>query len=1111
MSAASDFLSGGGEMGRRIRALDWSATALGPIEDWPQSLRSAVSILLPSKAQIALFWGEDLVTIYNDAYRPVFGAKHPRALGQPIRQSWDELWRAGLKELFDGVLSTGEAFWAQDRPFFMERHGYLEETYFDVSYDPVRDESGGVAGVFCIVSEKTGNVLGERRLRTLRDLDRIPALAQSVDEVHQRVAQVLEANRADLPFALLYAPGSGGARLVAQVGLEGHAAAAAQLPSPTAPWPLAEEPMVLGADRLAPCGPLHAGPWPEPVREAMVLPLGAGAVHGWLVCGASPRRQLDGGYQDFLAMVANNVAAALDSARRAQDERRRAEMLAELDRAKTAFFSNVSHEFRTPLTLLMGPLDDALGDADHPLDAAQRDRLVLARRSAARLHKLVNTLLEFSRVEAGRAQARFAPTDLAVLTAELASSFRSAMEKAGLRLVVDCPPLPAPAYVDRDLWEKIVLNLLSNAFKFTFAGEVAVRLREGDGTFVLTVQDTGVGIPADELPKVFDRFHRVAGARSRTHEGSGIGLALVQELARLHGGSARADSREGAGSVFTVTVPAGSAHLDARQVAGPGGLATTAIPAEAYVEEALRWLPGEAGAAVATAGSRPRIVLADDNADMRDYIRNLLAGSYEVEAVADGQEALEAVRTRGADLVLADVMMPRLDGLALARRLREQPELAAVPVVLLSARAGEGARIEGLDAGADDYVEKPFAARELLARVAARLEIAALRRRAEAQLQEADRRKDEFIATLSHELRNPLAPLRNGLQLLRLKGGAAGDSLLQMMERQVNQLVRLVDDLLELSRISRGTLNLRREPVDLRAVIQQAVESCEPLVRECGHSLEVELPDQPLWLDGDAARLTQVLANLLNNASRYTERGGRIVVTASADGERARVAVRDTGMGFDAAQAARLFQMFSRGERSQGLGIGLALARTLAEMHGGEVTAHSEGPGQGATFTLELPLRAAAPQPAPVATPAPGMDALRVLVVDDNRDAAVTLQTLLELLGARAEVAHDGAQALAHFAECDPQVVLLDIGMPGMDGYAVARELRRRHPSWQGKLIALTGWGQENDRRKGREAGFDHHLVKPVDVAALQALLAPVAPAAGQPPSGERRLDVARQ
>jgi signal transduction histidine kinase len=1080
MDVRHDFLAGGGEMGARIRAMNWSATPLGPVERWPQSLRSAVSILLPSKAQIALFWGPELVTLYNDAYRPVFGAKHPAALGKPIRESWDELWRAGLKELFDGVLATGEAFWAQDRPFFMERHGYLEETYFDVSYDPVRDESGRVAGVFCIVAEKTGRVVGERRLRALRDLRGIGQQAHSVDDVYRLATDALAAYSEDVPFTQLYSAEATPPRLETACGLEG-----------ARDWPFAAELRV-----LTDFAELHAGPYPEPLSEVVSVPfaLAGEPDRGWLVAGVNPRRRLDDDYRDFLRLAASNIGAALAAARRVEDERRRARLLAELDRAKTAFFSNVSHEFRTPLTLMLGPVDDALADGAHPLAPAQRERLELVRRSGLRLQKLVNTLLDFARIEAGRAQASYVETDLCAFTAELASSFRSAMEKAGLDFTVECPAFAARAWVDREMWEKIVLNLLSNAFKFTFEGGVRVSLKETGTGFELAVRDTGTGIPAAELPHVFERFRRVEGARSRTHEGTGIGLALVQELVRLHGGEVAVESAEGRGSTFTVRIPAGSAHLPQERVGAAPALASTVLPAEAFVEEALRWLPAAAPAAAPAGEPSARILLADDNADMREYVRRILAERYEVEALADGAAALASARARRPDLVLADVMMPGLDGLGLTRALRADPALRDVPVILLSARAGEDARIEGVGAGADDYLEKPFAARELIARVAARLEVARLRREAEAALLESDRRKDEFIATLSHELRNPLAPLQNALQLLRMKRSSDPQlaEVQEMMERQVKHLVRLVDDLLEMSRITRGALELRRERVELAVVVRNAIETSEPLMRGAGHRLEVALPPGPVWLDGDPVRLAQILGNLLNNAARYTPKDGAISLRAQAHDRQVSVAVRDNGIGFAPAEAARLFEMFSRGRASSGLGIGLALSRRLAQMHGGSLEAASAGPGQGAEFTLRLPLAAAPAERASGGSRPADMARKRILIVDDNRDAADSLRLILEALGAEVRVARDGREALEAFGAHDPAIVLLDIGMPGMDGYEVARAMRLQYPERRAAIVALTGWGQEEDRRRGRAAGFDYHLVKPADLPALEALVASI-------------------
>jgi PAS domain S-box-containing protein len=366
-----------------------------------------------------------------------------------------------------------------------------------------------------------------------------------------------------------------------------------------------------------------------------------------------------------------------------------------------------------------------------------------------------------------------------------------------------------------------------------------------------------------------------------------------------------------------------------------------------------------------------------------------------------------------------------------------------------------------------------------------------------ARLSEADRTKDEFLATLAHELRNPLAPLRNSLSLLRLagNGNAKTAGVHEMMERQVDHLVRLVDDLLEVSRISRGTLTLRKERIDAAAVVRNALETSGPLMRGAGHQLSVSLPDQPLYVEGDPVRLEQVLANVLNNAGKYTDAGGRIGVQVRLKEDTVTISVCDNGAGIAPEALPRIFDMFSRGDRASGrnvggLGIGLALARRLAEMHGGTLTAHSKGEGHGSEFTLRLPLIGhPRPQPATEEEQQPSIPQQRILLVDDNRDAADSLGMVLEFLGADVRVARDGREALDTFKDYDPSVVLLDIGMPGMDGYEVARAIRSRYPERRTPLIALTGWGQDDDRRRAREAGFDHHLIKPAEIGELQALL----------------------
>ena len=489
---------------------------------------------------------------------------------------------------------------------------------------------------------------------------------------------------------------------------------------------------------------------------------------GVVVVGISPRIRLDKLYSSFLELVGSQIATAVANARAYEEERRRAEALAEIDRAKTAFFSNVSHEFRTPLTLMLGPVQDALNDTSaSALDPKQRQRLDVAQRNSQRLLKLVNTLLDFSRIEAGRANANFQPTDLSSFTAELASNFHSATEKAGLKLEIDCGPMPQRVPVDRDMWEKIVFNLLSNAFKFTFEGNISIRMHAADDgkSAELVVRDTGVGIPAHELPRLFERFHRVENQKSRSFEGSGIGLALVQELVKLHGGSLVAESDVGKGSSFKVSIPFASS-----QSADRPGSESADVPvasrAGAYVEEALSWLPQDPttkfpisrqDVAIFDVGGikiQGHILVADDNADMRAYIGRLLGAHWDVETAEDGDAAIEAIRRNRPDLVVTDAMMPGLDGFGLLEVIRNDPDLRDLPVIMLSARAGEEARIEGLDAGADYYLTKPFSARELVAQVNANLTLARVRSEAARDLrasEEALRRRTTQFETLLNE------------------------------------------------------------------------------------------------------------------------------------------------------------------------------------------------------------------------------------------------------------------------------------------------------------------------------------------------------------------------
>ena len=751
----SEWLVGGGEMAERIRSFDWSKSPLGPSDAWSPALRTTVGLMMANRFPMLLWWGSDYISLYNDAYIPVLGLKHPTALGLPVRECWSEIWDI-LKPLIDTPFNGGPSTWIEDFELHIQRSGFSEETHFTIAYSPVPDSmaSSGIGGVLATVHEISQKVVAERRVAILRDLA-VAAIENTVEETCRVAAQALARHSKDIPFALIYLIDSDGqhARLAATVGIEpakGASPPAVPLdPDMDQGWPLAAafrgQDLVEVTDLVSRFDAAPVGPWAEPPNMAVVVPLHPSKGNepfGLLVAGVSSRLIFDERYKNFYELAANHIATAMVKARAYEEERKRAEALAEIDRAKTAFFSNVSHEFRTPLTLMLGPLEELkreLGDAPDAPPGSIHQQVDLIQRNGLRLLKLVNTLLDFSRIEAGRVRVAYEPVDLSAFTAELASVFRAAVEKAGLRLDIDCPPISKPAHVDREMWEKIVLNLVSNAFKFTFDGAIEVKLRNTGAHFELTVRDTGTGIPADELPRIFERFHRIAGARGRTHEGSGIGLALVQELVRLHGGTVSAESTYGEGTTFRVRIPLGSSHLAQAQVVS--AVTSTAIGAQPFIEEARSWLPDtvsddERIVSADSTGERTegepaaRILVVDDNADMRDYVRRRLSTHYDVELAEDGEAALEAIERHAPDLVLSDVMMPRLDGLGLLGRLRSNPRTSTLPVILLSARAGEESRIEGLQTGADDYLIKPFTSREMLARVAANLNTAGIRQSA---------------------------------------------------------------------------------------------------------------------------------------------------------------------------------------------------------------------------------------------------------------------------------------------------------------------------------------------------------------------------------------------
>ena len=1515
------FLQGGGEMGARMRALDWSQSSLGPVDAWPQSLRSTVSMLLPSKAQIIAFWGSEFVVLDNDAYRPVFGAKHPHALGLPGAQAWNEIWDGQLHPLLAGVARTGEAFWAKDLLFEIERHGFPEETYFDVSYDPVRVESGEVGGVYCIVTETTDRVVGERRLALLKSLAERNATARTPRDACVLATETLAVKPQDVLFALTY------------LGDE--------LQSCT---PGAREQLALSKPHL--------------VKELAIGSSSPDVQAGRLTVGLNPRRPFDAQYRAFLDLVADQLGTALANARAYEQERQRAEALAALDRAKTTFFSNVSHEFRTPLTLLVGPLEDGLADTGTPLPPVHRERQEVAHRNALRLLRLVNTLLDFSRIEAGRIDASYEPTDLPRLTAELASMFRSAVEKAGLQLVVQCDPLPDPVYVDRDMWEKILLNLLSNALKFTFEGEITVALRGHTDHIELRVTDTGVGIPEADLPRMFERFHRVKHGRARTHEGPALDSPWYRSWPVSMAAASRWRARKAEARPSPSPFARGlrTCRPNASRRRGPcprvTPLSLTSKKRFAGCLPPMHRLDREpAHTAISPvhdhmSDTAPRVLVVDDNADMRDYLRRILGHDYHVDVVGDGSAAIEQVRSHTPDLVLADVMMPSLDGFGLLTAIRADDRTRSLPVILLSARAGDEARIEGLQAGADEYLVKPFSARELLACVASQLQLRRVRRETERELryrseqyqtllnqaplgvylvdadfrireanpialsvfgdipagiigrdfdevihilrereyadelvrivrhtlatgepyatsdrterrlargitedyewrvdritmpdgrfglvcyfrdiaeqkkalaakaylaaivdsaddaiiskdlngiiqscnasaerlfgytsaelvgrpvrmlipderqseeddilsrlrkgervdhfetvrmtkdgrridvaltispvrddfgtiigaskiirdittvrqmeterirflqetatvtetlnsvgaivasdldrdkvvqavtdaatklttaefgaffynevddsgesytlytisgapreafsefpmprnadvfaptfsgtgvvrssditkdaryghtaphhgmpagqlpvrsylavpvkgrsgevigglffghssvgrftehherlavgvaswasvglenarmymsvQEASRIKDEFLASLSHELRTPLNVILGYARMLRsgMVGPDHKDKAIETIERNSTSLTRIVEDVLDISRIVSGKIRLNVQPVEVPDIVRSAVDGLTPAADAKGVRVETMVGPDAAPVSGDPERLQQVLWNLLSNAIKFTNRGGTVQVRLERVNSHLEIAVSDTGIGIAPEFLPHVFERFRQADAGiarerGGLGLGLAIARQLIEMHGGTIDASSGGINQGATFRVKIPLMLVHPvrDDRPRVHPrsesgrrsvGPDLRDVHVLAIDDEPDALSLVAEVLQAAGARVSTARSAAEALSSLDAEVPDVVVADLGMPRIDGFQFIDRVRRHRNARVREVpaAALTAYARSEDRMKALRAGFQIHLAKPIDPAELVTTIAALA------------------
>lgn len=981
-------------MGQLIREYDWANSPLGPVDQWPQSLRTCIRIMLTSRQPIWIGWGQQLIKLYNDPYKAIVGGKHPWALGQPASVVWKDIWR-DIGPMLRKVMENDEGTYVESQLLLMERNGYPEETYYTFSYTPIPGDDGGTAGMICANTDDTERIISERQLKTLTRLGKNLTDSRFNKDVIERTIATLGENPHDFPFVLFYTLSGDKAILSRSTSLEGSTAVVpteidldiADANSFPFHQAAATRKLQLLEGLREKIGSMPKGAWEVSPDKAFILPITSSGIkdpYGFLVVGINPYRLPDEKYWSFFSLVADQIATSFSEIHALDEERKRAEALAEIDRAKTIFFSNISHEFRTPLTLLLGPIEDVLTDPQSI--AVNKYRMGIAHRNALRMQKLVNTLLEFSRIEAGRMEGKFSQVDICAFTRELASSFRSAIEKAGMQLHTTCGEIRDEVYVDVDMWEMIILNLVSNAFKYSKQGHIEVGVRQVNQEVQVTVTDTGAGIPEDQQDKIFQRFHRISNVQGRSQEGTGIGLAMVKELVKLHKGLISVESKLGEGSTFTITLPVGKGHLPADKFVGAPSDMTVFRHADAFVMEALKWIPGEdsvdRGFPLSPANTKYKVLLADDNADMREYVSRLLSDYYITVTAIDGEDAFEKMLSHKPDLLLSDVMMPRLDGFSLLKKIRQHPELKNIPVILLSARAGEEAKVEGLDAGADDYLIKPFSAKELLARVDASMKIAKSRmQHAEMLEQEVKSRTlelsllnislqrsnedlQQFAHVASHDLKEPIRKIKTfGSRLQDEYSDILPERaklFLDKIQNATERMFSMIDGVLAYSMLNSSEQPI--EAIDLNEVFRNIESDLEvSMIQKKGVIRKGPLP----IIEGASVLIYQLFYNLLNNAFKFSRPDVPPVIhvssliTGRGEEQTVEIGVADNGIGFDQKHAFSIFDTFARlnsKDKFEGTGLGLALCKKIVERHHGTITALGMK-NKGAAFTIRLPVK----------------------------------------------------------------------------------------------------------------------------------------------------------
>jgi PAS domain S-box-containing protein len=1054
------WLGGGGDMGAATRALDWRATLLGPLESWPQSLRSAVSICLGSRFPMVVLWGPQLIMLYNDAYAPLLGDKHPSALGRSIREVWTEIADV-IAPLIEGVMKTGEATWIPDGFLALERHGAPEETYFSYSFGPVRIEDGSVGGILAVTIETTQRVVSERRLAFLKALADATAGSGDASEVCARAMAEVGGGTQDIRHAAIYLRGpEHGDRLVARTASVGK---------PQIDW----APELIGED--LPLSPLLA----VPVRTAE-----RAEALGTLVVALNPQRPLDEAYREFIALVGHQVARSISDVKALELERTRANAEQDLRR--------IFEQAPSFVCIMKGP--------DHVFEFVNKAHLSLFN-SAAWLGK----------------PAREAFPDL---TGQGYFERLDEVYRTGTRFIAASAPVRY-RYSPQSDEEERLLDFIYEPIRDQ-GGRVSGIFCEGFDVTAQRRAEAGLRDQEERLRALINSTSNVVYSMSpdwsemRTLDGKGfivntqapnrswldqyihpddqsMVLAAIQEAVRDKTAfqfEHRVRTVDGSlGWTFSRAVPILGTKGEIVEWFGAASDITSRKRMEAELDAARQQAEGQRRLYEAILTNTPDLAYVFDLSHRFVYANDVLLrmwGKTWDEAIGKtclelGYEPWHAeMHDREIDQIAATSLPVRGEVPFAGAFGRRMYDYILVPVF------GQGGEVVAVAGTTRDITEMKQMEETL-------------RSQAD-QLREGDQRKDEFLGILAHELRNPLAPLKNGLEIIRRLAPPEPAAIQQaraMMDRQVAQMVRLIDDLLDVTRISSGKIRIRKERVALADVLRQAVETSRPAIDQAGHNLTITSPGHRVFVDADPTRLSQVFSNLLTNAAKFTAPGGHIQVMTERNGAEVSISVRDDGEGIPHDMVSRIFDMFVQVDRSlerekSGLGIGLCLARGLVTLHGGSIEARSEGPGRGSEFTVQLPIAIDAGPAASDQDTGAALEKLasrRVLIVDDNVDAASSLAMLLGLLGCDTKVAHNGLDAVREADAFRPELVFLDIGMPGLNGYEACARIKEKPWGRDMVVVALTGWGQERDRLRSGDAGFDGHLVKPASPEAIKALL----------------------